>query len=66
MPTTATTEEDKVLTLEEAAAFLRLNPEVLRRKAREGKVPAAKVGRQWRFRLRRLLEWLDSGGSTGT
>ena len=55
--------EEKLLTLEEAAEFLRINPEVLRRKAREGKVPAAKIGRQWRFRLTRLLEWLDQGGT---
>jgi len=55
--------KEKILTLDEAAQLLRLHPEVLRRKARKGEIPAAKVGRQWRFRLQRLLEWLDEGGS---
>lgn len=57
------TYDNHLMTLEEAADFLRLNAEVLRRKARQGEVPAAKIGRQWRFRLPRLIEWLDEGGS---
>jgi len=57
------TYDNHLMTLEEAADFLRLNAEVLRRKARQGEVPAAKIGRQWRFRLSRLIEWLDEGGS---
>lgn len=37
------------LNLAEAAAFLKLHPEELRRRALDGRVPAAKIGRRWVF-----------------
>jgi molybdopterin-binding protein len=46
------------LTAEEAAAFLRLNVKRIQGLAREGKLPASRVGRKWLFRrvdLERLL-----------
>ncbi|MGH7107171.1 MAG: helix-turn-helix domain-containing protein, partial [Acetobacteraceae bacterium] len=43
----------------EAAAVLRISPDCLLRKARTGKVPGAKIGRQWVFRRDRLLELID-------
>lgn len=49
-----------VLTLEEAAEYLRVSPELLRRKAREGLIPGVRIGRHWRFSRRQLLEWLES------
>jgi len=39
----------QTLTLTEAAAFLKVNPEELRARAKRGLVPAAKVGRRWVF-----------------
>jgi excisionase family DNA binding protein len=48
------------MTLEEAAAFLRLPVSLLLRKAREGRVPGARIGRVWRFSHRLLLEWLEN------
>lgn len=48
----------EVLTTEEAARLLRLSAYTVRELARKGKIPARKVGKEWRFSRRRLLEWL--------
>jgi len=48
-------------TAEETAKYLRINLEVLRRKARAGEVPAVKLGHNWRFRSEVLEEWLAQG-----
>jgi len=37
------------LTVEEAAAYLRLNFKTLYRLAKQGKIPVTRVGREWRF-----------------
>jgi hypothetical protein len=39
----------KTLDLQEAAHFLKMHPEEIRRRAKEGKIPGAKVGRAWVF-----------------
>ena len=41
--------EPRILTLQEAADFMGIPVKSLRDKARLGKVPAFKIGRQWRF-----------------
>ena len=51
----------EVLTAEEAAEFLGFNPVTVRQKARLGEIPGRKVGKEWRFSRRRLLEWLEEG-----
>lgn len=35
--------------LSEAAAFLRMHPEELRKRAKAGRIPGAKIGRAWVF-----------------
>lgn len=52
----------EIMTSEEAARYLRIGIVTLKKKAREGSVPAAKIGRAWRFRKRDLDAWLDAGG----
>ena len=52
----------EVMDTEEAAKYLSLHPESLRLFARRGKVPAAKLGRHWRFRKVELDAWLAAGG----
>lgn len=52
----------EVLTSEQAAEYLKLTTDALKRLARAGRVPAAKVGRRWRFRKADLDEWLARGG----
>jgi excisionase family DNA binding protein len=47
------------LSVEEVARELKLHPETVRRMARDGSVPAFKVGRGWRFSRSKILEWAE-------
>jgi len=51
-----------ILTAKEAAEYLKLSVETVKAKAREGLMPTAKIGREWRFSRRQLLEWIEEGG----
>lgn len=48
-----------MLSAEEAAVFLGFRVYTIREKARAGEIPGRKVGKEWRFSRRRLLEWLE-------
>ena len=48
----------EVLTVRETAQLLRLNPATVRRLLREGRLPHALVGGQYRLNKARLLAWL--------
>jgi hypothetical protein len=50
----------RTLDLDEAAAFLRMSPAVLRQKARQGLVKAAKPGKRWVFLEEDLADYLRS------
>ena len=52
----------EIMTSAEAAQYLRLGIDTLKRKARAGDIPAAKIGRSWRFRKPELDAWLSVGG----
>jgi excisionase family DNA binding protein len=52
---------ERVLNTEEAAALLQIHPKTLQRMARQGSVPAFRIGDLWRFRASALDEWLRSG-----
>ena len=41
--------EEKILDKNEAATFLKMAPETLRRKAQTGEIPACKSGKNWIF-----------------
>ncbi len=45
-----------LLSVEEVAAAIRRHPEVVRRQARDGRLPGEKIGRVWFFRPERLAE----------
>lgn len=49
-----------VLTSEEAAAYLKMPVDVLRKRVRKGEVPSFKIGSLLRFRISELDAWLDS------
>lgn len=51
---------EKLMTLEEVADYLRLSKDTVYRLANTGKLPASKVGNQWRFRRGDVDEWLDT------
>lgn len=53
---------DDIMTSEEAAQYLRIGTVTLKKKARAGSIPAAKIGRAWRFQKKDLDRWLDAGG----
>lgn len=55
----------EVLTAEEAAALLKVSPKTVLRLARDGELPAQKVGRAWRFCRTELLGHLAGHRSPG-
>jgi excisionase family DNA binding protein len=50
-------------TIKEVASYLRLKPETVRIMARDGKLPAFKVGRVWRFHRQDISAWLPQNNS---
>src|SRR5262245_66063375 len=52
--------DDTFLTTEEVLAYLQVNLRTVYRLIKAGKIPAVRVGRQWRVRKRDLDLWLDS------
>lgn len=50
----------EVLTLAEAATFLRVDVEELRLAADAGQVPGRAIGAEWRFVATALVEWLST------
>jgi len=56
---TISPQTEPLWTVEEIAGYLRLEPETVRSMAREGKLPAAKVGKVWRFRHAQIKEWIQ-------
>jgi excisionase family DNA binding protein len=51
--------DTELLTPEEAAVYLRLNPQTAYRLLRGGQLPGVKIGRQWRIRKSALDAYLD-------
>ena len=49
-------QEQSILTLQEAAEYLRLSEMTVLRLANQGIIPGAKIGRQWRFTQEAILE----------
>jgi excisionase family DNA binding protein len=52
-------EPGAVLTIEELAAYLKIPKSTLYKLVREGKIPAQKIGRHWRFRKAAIDHWLE-------
>jgi excisionase family DNA binding protein len=50
---------NEILTLEEVADYLRLTPQTIYKWAQERRIPAVKLGKEWRFRRSILDRWLD-------
>jgi excisionase family DNA binding protein len=57
MSTTETIPE--VLTLSEAATYLRVSEDALQQLAADDRIPARKIGEEWRFLKRGLQAWLS-------
>ncbi len=53
-------EKNDVLDADEASAWLQIPKSTLYKLCTEGEIPAAKVGRHWRFHRETLESWLLS------
>jgi excisionase family DNA binding protein len=50
---------DDIMTLEEVAGYLKLKPQTIYTWAQDGKIPAAKLGKEWRFRKSIIDRWFN-------
>jgi excisionase family DNA binding protein len=55
--------DDHFLTTEEVLDYLQVNLRTIYRLIKAGKIPAVRVGRQWRFRKHDIDAWLNSNRS---
>lgn len=55
--------DKEILTMEEAAELFGVSVKTFIKLLKEEKVPARKIGREWRFSRKALIEWLSSGDS---
>jgi two-component system, cell cycle sensor histidine kinase and response regulator CckA len=58
--------DETFLTTEEVLEYLQVNLRTVYRLIKAGKIPAVRVGRQWRFRKRDIDGWLDSQRARGS
>lgn len=50
---------DDIMTLEEVARYLKLKPQTIYTWAQNNKIPAVKLGKEWRFRKSVIDRWFD-------
>ncbi len=51
-------EDENVFTVQELAHYLRMKPVTIYKHAKEGKLPAFKVGANWRFKKATIDRWI--------
>ena len=59
------TEFPEIMTIGETCKYLRIPRSSLYKLAQEGKIPAQKVGRHWRFRREAIDRWLETNPNAG-
>ncbi|WP_127718235.1 helix-turn-helix domain-containing protein [Halobacteriovorax sp. HLS] len=57
------TEPERWYSVEEIALHLGVSKETIYRWVEKEKIPAHKVGRQWKFKVSEVDEWVTSGGA---
>ncbi len=50
---------DEIMTLEEVAKYLKVKPQTIYTWAQNNKIPAAKLGKEWRFRKSLIDKWFN-------
>lgn len=55
--------DDIIMKGKEVAEYLRIPIRTLYKLCQEGKIPAKKVGRHWRFRKSEIDKWFDTGSN---
>jgi excisionase family DNA binding protein len=58
-PTESTPSDGEILTIEEVASYLRLKTQTIYRWAQGSRIPAVKLGKEWRFRKSIIDRWLE-------
>ena len=53
-------DQDKWLTIDELAEYLKMGRTKLYRMAQEREIPASKIGNQWRFDRDEIDDWMKS------
>ena len=56
-------ENREILTIDEAAALLGVSVKTFNKVLHSQDLPARKIGREWKFSRRALIEWVGSGKS---
>ena len=51
--------DEEILTIREVADLLKLHPKTVNKLVISGKLPAYRIGRQWRFRKSEVLKTLE-------
>ena len=49
-----------ILTVDEISDYLKIPKSTIYKLVREGKIPAQKIGRHWRFRKEAIDRWLEN------
>ncbi|OGX14686.1 MAG: hypothetical protein A2166_06245 [Omnitrophica WOR_2 bacterium RBG_13_41_10] len=50
--------DKEIMTAKEVADYLKLHPLTVHRYARDGKIPAFKIGTDWRFHKKYIDKWI--------
>lgn len=51
--------DNEIMTIEEVASYLKVKPQTIYTWAQEKKIPAAKIGKEWRFKRSIIDEWFN-------
>jgi len=59
-PMSAANMNHRWMTLPEVAEYLQVSKDLIYRLAQKGKIPASKVGNQWRFKKEKIDLWVET------
>ena len=57
------TENEKWSNIEEISEYIQVHKDTIRNWIKKGEIPAHKIGKQWRFKISEIDEWIKSGSS---
>lgn len=52
-----------LMTIEDLASYLKVSKETIYKMAQKQKIPAIKVGNQWRFKKEIIDQWIDDSSN---
>jgi excisionase family DNA binding protein len=57
--------DKEIMTAKEVAEYLSIHPLTVHKYAREGKIPAFKIGTDWRFHKKHIERWIKEKSASG-